>query len=541
MPVSLFAFGGRDDRFRLYARVVSALVVFGGVLVAIGWALDVRIPRIPYSPATMSANAAVAFMFSGLAVGLSSYRRARVAVAVFAAVAIAVGTAVLARGSAGMSPIVAGAFIVLGAAILLCIPERTVRLGHVLATIVVLFASVVCLGYLYGVQALYGGGRFGTVPVHAASMLLLLGLALLFSQPTVGLMPAIASDTIGAAMARRILPVAILVPIAVGGLWLWGARVDIYTLEIGVASVVVSMILVLSFVIWWSAGDLSRTESERRAAVDETRALNAELNARVVERTAQLEAANKELEAFSYSVSHDLRAPLRHIDGFSKILVDDYTDHLDPRAQRYLALIRSGAVTMGRMIDDLLQMARVDRRDLSFQEIDLNDVVTEVVDELRAETGDRVIDWQIEPLPVVVCDPGLIKLVFSNLLSNAVKYTRHKERGHIRVACEPGSEPPVFIVQDNGTGFDPRYADKLFGVFQRLHRAEDFEGTGIGLATVQRIVQKHGGRVWADAALDQGATFSFTLAAPAPNVDSDTLEPRSNDAREAGGDSAGRG
>jgi PAS domain S-box-containing protein len=258
------------------------------------------------------------------------------------------------------------------------------------------------------------------------------------------------------------------------------------------------------------AFDRIRLVSERERAMEETRALNAELNARVIDRTQQLEAANRELEAFSYSVSHDLRAPLRHIDGFSKILLDDHAVALPPAAQRYLTLIRNGANTMGRMIDDLLHMARVDRREMIVKDTDLNEVVRNVIDELGGDVAGRAIDWEIEPLPVVACDPGLIKLVFINLLSNAVKYTRNRDRARIRVARHGTEEPPVVVVSDNGAGFDQRYADKLFGVFQRLHRTEDFEGTGIGLATVERIVQKHGGRVWAEAAVDQGATFYFT-------------------------------
>ncbi len=552
----------RTARFQLYARVASAVVTIGGVAVLIGWVYGVRLLKRPFTPATMHVSTALAFVLSGVALACSTRPRAR-------RFAIALGTAVVvlagftlgqglgwwdlgldhllvpdaAAGAERMSALTAFCFMLLGMAIVVSGSERSLWIGHVLANAVALVAAVACLGYLYRVQALYEQGPFSRIAVHTAVLLLVLALGVLFAHPSAGLMPAIAGDTIGGTMARRLLPVAIVSPIAVGGLWLWGARRGFYSLEVGVSTVVVSMIVVLSIVIWWSAGDLLRVESERRAAeqdraraVEETFALNEELNARVVERTTQLQAANKELEAFSYSVSHDLRAPLRHIDGFSKILLEDHSDSLEPRAQRYLTVIRGSAVTMGRMIDDLLQMARVDRRDLAFRETDLDEIVAQVVDEVRTDADGRVIEWSIEPLPTVTCDPGLVKIVFSNLLSNAVKYTRGRDPARIRVTCQAGTNPPVLVVQDNGAGFDPRYADKLFGVFQRLHRTEDFEGTGIGLATVQRIVQKHGGRVWADAAVDQGATFSFTLAAPLETtaVDSDTLKPGTSDASKAG-------
>ncbi len=257
--------------------------------------------------------------------------------------------------------------------------------------------------------------------------------------------------------------------------------------------------------------DRIRLLAERARAMEETRALNAELNDRVIERTRQLELANRELEAFSYSVSHDLRAPLRHVDEFSRILLEDHRAGLDASAERYLTLIRRSAGTMHRMIDDLLQLARVDRQSMSVRPTDLGEIVRDVVEGLRRDTGGRNVHWDLQPLPVVTCDPGLVKLIFTNLLSNAVKYTSQRADAWIRVSHT--SDPvPVVIVEDNGAGFDQRFADRLFGVFQRLHRPEEFEGTGIGLATVQRIVHKHGGRVWAEAEPGKGARFFFTLA-----------------------------
>ncbi len=229
---------------------------------------------------------------------------------------------------------------------------------------------------------------------------------------------------------------------------------------------------------------------------------------------AELAASVKELEAFTYSVSHDLRAPLRHISGFSRILTEEYGPNLPSDAQHHLQRIQDGTRRMGQLVDDLLNLARVGRRDLSLQVSGLKSLVDEVIAELEPECTGRQIEWRIADLPFVDCDPGLMKQVFQNLLSNAIKFTRPRSQAVIEVGRKDQDGTAVVFVRDNGVGFNMKYADKLFGVFQRLHRPEDFEGTGVGLATVQRIIQKHGGgRIWAEAELDKGATFYFTLGA----------------------------
>jgi light-regulated signal transduction histidine kinase (bacteriophytochrome) len=254
-----------------------------------------------------------------------------------------------------------------------------------------------------------------------------------------------------------------------------------------------------------------RDISRKRADETEIRRLNNELEQRVIQRTAELEAANRELESFSYSVSHDLRAPLRHIAGFSGILIEEFGPGLDPQARRYLQRIREGTQRMGMLVDELLNLARVGRHAMDFRETALKSLVDDIIPVLQSECQGRQVEWQIGELPIVNCDPGLIRQVFQNLLSNALKYSRTRPRAVIEVGHTQIKGQPAIFVRDNGVGFSMKYADKLFGVFQRLHRSDEFEGTGVGLATVQRIIQKHGGRIWAEAELDRGATFYFTL------------------------------
>ncbi len=232
---------------------------------------------------------------------------------------------------------------------------------------------------------------------------------------------------------------------------------------------------------------------------------------------AQLGVANKELEAFSYSVSHDLRAPLRAVDGFSRILLDEHTPHLSESGQRYLRLVRENAVTMGQLIDDLLSFSRLSRQPLKKQTVATAELAQQVLEELKPEQNGRRFDVSIGDLAECQADPALLKQVFVNLLSNALKYTRKRDLSKIEVGCEKRPGETVYFVKDNGAGFDMRYADKLFGVFQRLHRAEEYEGTGVGLAIVQRIIHRHGGRVWAEAELHKGATFYFTLEGGSSN------------------------
>ena len=257
--------------------------------------------------------------------------------------------------------------------------------------------------------------------------------------------------------------------------------------------------------------DEAKEKEARQRAEKELVSLNTQLEQRVIERTYQLEAANKELEAFTYSVSHDLRAPLRAVDGFSKFVLEDYENKLDSEGKRLLNLIRSNIQKMDQLITDLLALSRVTRGELSFSGIDMTQMAISMFKESAAPDVTDKISLTVDPLPEGYADPTYMRQVWTNLIANAIKFSSKKKKPVIKIGGSKENGFNVYFVKDNGVGFNPEYTHKLFGVFQRLHKSDDFEGTGVGLAIIQRIIHRHGGKVWAEGEEGKGATFYFSL------------------------------
>jgi signal transduction histidine kinase len=283
-----------------------------------------------------------------------------------------------------------------------------------------------------------------------------------------------------------------------------------YSLDIDRADIP-SFLIFTSFasLVSWFSAMRRRVEEDLLRTRDELKSLNQEL----AMRSAALEANNKELEAFAYSISHDLRAPLRHMAGFAELLRKNAEESLNEKGRRYLGMVLEAATRMGTLIDDLLAFSRISRAEAHYVTVDLEQVVQEAMTEVRQDVNERRIVWKIDSLPHWYGDRSMLRLAMVNLISNAVKFTRTRPEAEIEIGCrEREDDHLVLFVRDNGVGFDMKYSNKLFGVFQRLHPQESFEGTGIGLATVQRIIQRHGGRVWAQSQIEGGATFYFSLS-----------------------------
>jgi signal transduction histidine kinase len=531
----------RRARCRAAATIIGVATATLGLGVLVAWAAGVHlVPGIPGGGWLMKPNAALGFLLNGAALALASRegRAGRLASRALAAAAVALAVATLFEWVTGVqlgidealfrddtrayttvpgriAPNTALAFSFAGVALLLVRSSgRRLRVAQALALLAMAVGAVAFAGYVYGVSALFAVARQTGMAFLAAIGLVVLSCGVLLARPDSGPAALLAADGEGGALARTLLPVAALVPLALALPAQLGVRLVLFDQAYASALVTVGLTLVLAWVVVNSARAVEARDVARRETAARLAARDAELvrmNAELRRHASQLAQANGELEAFSYSVSHDLRSPLRSIDGFGQALVEDCGAALPPAGQEHVKRIRAATQRMGRLIDDLLQLARVARAEIRRQPVHLSQLAREIAADLARTAPDRRVAFEIEGGLVAQGDPVLLRLVLENLLGNAWKFTSKHETGRIAFGRAARDGVPAFFVRDDGSGFDMAYATKLFGAFQRLHAATEFPGTGVGLATVKRIVARHGGEIDAEGAVEQGATFTFTL------------------------------
>jgi signal transduction histidine kinase len=354
------------------------------------------------------------------------------------------------------------------------------------------FSLLSVLGYLYRIKFFYGIYSYIPMALHTAICFLMMSYAILFAHPRRGVIGELTRTKSGATAAGFLIPSAILIPMILGFFRLYSEWKGYLELEVGTSFLILSIILLLLIMIWFTIKTLNHREDLRRKAEE------------------SLSSVNQELSSFTYSVSHDLRAPLRAMNGYASILLKDHSAALNEEAKQYLESIRSNALKMGNLVDDLLKFSHLGKKEVEQQEINMTTLTNEVVDQLK-RTVKHQAKISVGKLHSITGDSGLIRQVMQNLISNAIKYSARKEKPEIEISSEAKNNEIIFKIKDNGAGFDMQYKDKLFGVFQRLHNQDEFEGTGVGLAIVHRIITKHGGKVWAESKPDHGATFYFSL------------------------------
>jgi signal transduction histidine kinase len=374
-----------------------------------------------------------------------------------------------------------------------------------------LLSLLALIAYVFSFVSVFDIANRRPLAFHTVLLLLAFSFGILAARPRRGLMQLATGNSIAGVMTRRMLPAAVGVPVLLGWLVMEGQRGGLYPSALNLPYYALSFVVVFSTLVWLTAISLLRIDIQREGAERQVRRLNAELEQRVVERTAQLESANKELEAFSYSVSHDLRAPLRAISGFSELLVTEHSRELGSEGTDHLQRVLRASRRMGQLIDDLLSLSRVTRDPMRRVTLDLTAMAGEIVAEFRRSDPENRVQVRIEPHLEAEGDPNLMRIVMDNLLRNAWKFSRKTPEPRIEVGAVSRDGRTTFVIKDNGAGFDMAYAHKLFGAFQRLHSEAEFEGTGIGLVTIQRIIHRHGGRVWAEGAVGAGATFYFSI------------------------------
>lgn len=516
--------------FMLFSKLSGGFVLLMGLLVLVGWAFDIPLLKSLHpSFVTMKPNTAVGFVLAGTSLLLPSVAGRRTLLrwieGALPCLILLLGVLTLAQYIFGwsfgidelllqedlnpistshpgrMAPTTALSFLLVGIGLLANKFSKIQKLREPALIAASLIAIIAIVGYVYDIGSLRSYQSYTHMALHTATLFLVLSIGVITALPDRGFISLLVGSGASAQAGRRLLPSVIIVPIFFGWLRLQGQRAGFYDTEFGLALMVVTIIVSLCVAVLWNLGVMEAADQVKRKAEEQVRR----------ERDAT-EMVNKELEAFSYSVSHDLRAPLRGIDGFSQALLEDHAEKLDEEGKAHLTRVRSAAQKMGELIDDLIQLSRVTRNELKRGTVDLSSIAHEVIEALRHTHPERRVDIVVEDGIVVEGDAHLLRIAVDNLLNNAWKFTSRQLNARIEFGATRGADGRrTYFVRDNGAGFDMTYANKLFGAFQRLHSTMEFPGTGIGLATVQRIFLRHGGKIWAEGKVSDGATFFFML------------------------------
>jgi signal transduction histidine kinase len=553
------AVSSRLSLLNLIPKVASTVAILVGCVVLVGWTLNIDVlKRILPGLVAMNPATAIAFVIAGAATRLllnkDVDRRPRRLAQGLALVVTMVGLLKLVEILFGwdlgidqllfrqgleseatvtgvpnqMAPNTALNFLLVGCALLLV--DRPTGRSYWLAQFLILVAAAASLlaliGYAYDVKSLYGVSSYIPMALHTALTFIALLAGLLCARPDRGLIAIVVSNRVGGVIARRLLPAAIFVPVVLGWLRLKGQQVGLYDSELGVALMVVSSIAIFAVLVMWSARLLNRTDIKREQAEEELRWAYSELEIKVQERTAELATTNSalqkraeeltrsnaELEQFAYVASHDLQEPLRMVSSYTQLLARRYRGKLDDDADEFIAYAVDGATRMQTLINDLLAYSRVGTRGSEHAPTDVQRVFEVACANLRMAIEESGAEVASGELPTVIGDEIQLGQLFQNLIGNALKF-RGERPIKVSVEAESRDGEWLFSVRDNGIGIEPQYAERIFLIFQRLHGKAEYAGTGIGLAVCKKIVERHGGRIWAESQPGEGSAFYFTLPA----------------------------
>ena len=525
------------SQFKSFSKIASITAIIIGLVVIIGWTFNIEsFKSIFPNIVAMKANTALCIILIGISLFYLNQKqitnpKLRIA-QICAIIVVIIGFltiieylfnynigidqllfkeqigAVLTTNPGRMAESTAFNFLLIGVSLLII--DLKNRYGNSTYQSFVLVAGSISLfsfaGYIYGATTSYSN-IITPMALNTSIAFIIICLGLLFLRPDQGIMGTFTSSLIGGVMARRLLPPTILILLIIGIIRIIGENLGLYDVATGVTITIISAVIILSFLIWKSAESLNQIDLEARKTKEKLELSNKTLE----KQTKQLKDANDELESFAFSISHDLRTPLRAIDGYSRVLLKRYEDKLDDQGKRFLHNVRDNTNRMAHLIDDILALSRAGRTELKKSNVDMEALIKHVFKELKPTAEGREVQLKVHSLPLVYSDRTAMHQILTNLISNSIKFTEHKENPIIEIGAEKGKTETTYYLKDNGAGFNMKYYNKLFDLFQRLHSQKEFEGTGVGLAIVKRLLNRQGGRIWAESKVNKGATFFFTL------------------------------